>query len=160
VRDAVTLLVRAGLALLFGYAAIGKLRDPNAFAREIANYQLLPQYAQHAAATLPATELVLALALWVPNRSWRRAAALALAVVLFVFVVAVTSVVVRGVNVDCGCFGAGSGAVSWLTVVRNLGLTAAALYLLREDSSRSSSSGSPPSEGGDGAAGVRGAGAD
>jgi hypothetical protein len=48
-----------------------------------------------------------------------------------VFTVAVVSAVARGVNIDCGCFGAGSGPVSGLTIVRNLGLLAvAARWLL------------------------------
>ena len=138
-RAAVPWLLRAVLAGLFVYAAIGKLADPSAFAREIANYQLFPGIAQHVAVALPTTELVVALALFAPDRTWRRAGALGLAGLLAVLLVAVTSVVVRGVNVDCGCFGSGSGPVTWLTVLRNATLLACALYLVRLDESSSES---------------------
>lgn len=138
VRAAFPWLLRLGLAGLFAYAAVGKLRDPSAFAREIANYQLLPDLASHVAVALPGAELVAAIAILLPDARIRRAGALALAVLLVVLLVAVTSVVVRGVNVDCGCFGAGSGEVTWLTVLRNVGLLAAASYLVVRDESSGS----------------------
>jgi len=131
VRAAFPWLVRGVLGGIFAYAALGKLADPAGFAREIANYQFLPDYAQHVAVALPATELLAALVLFAPDRAWRRAGALAIAALLVVLLAAVTSVVLRGINVDCGCFGAGSGEVTWLTVLRNAALLAAAIYLVR-----------------------------
>lgn len=125
--------IRIGLAALFGYAGVMKLLDPEAFAREIANYQLVPSLAPHLAAVLPTTECVAALALLLPSAPWRRAGALAVAGLLAVFLVGVVSVVVRGVNIDCGCFGSGSGSVTGLTILRNVALAAAALYLVFED---------------------------
>jgi hypothetical protein len=62
--------------------------------------------------------------------AWRRAGALALAGLLAAFTVAVGSAVLRGLDIDCGCFGTGSGPASWLTVMRNLALLAAAVALL------------------------------
>lgn len=151
-RAAFPWVVRLVLGGVFAYAAVGKLADPTGFAREIANYQLLPDYAQHVAVSLPTTELVAALTLFAPDRRWRRAGALAIAALLAVLLVAVTSVVLRGINVDCGCFGAGSGAVTWLTVLRNTGLLGLALYLVRlDDSSGSSAGGAGGARGGVGA---------
>jgi hypothetical protein len=46
---------------------------------------------------------------------------------LAVFTVAVTQVVLRGINIECGCFGGSSGTVTWLTVVRDVALFGAAL---------------------------------
>lgn len=132
-RTFVPIVIRLGLAGLFFYAGFAKLRDPSAFAREIANYQLFPELAPHAAASLPAIEIVAALALLLPLERWRRAGALLVFGLLATFLVAVTSVVLRGVDIDCGCFGSGSGPVSWWTVARNASLSALALYLVFAD---------------------------
>lgn len=126
-------MLRVGLAGLFLYAGAAKLRDPSAFVREIANYQFLPELAPHVAATLPSIEIVAALALLLPAAPWRRAGALLTFGMLVAFLVGVTSVVLRGVNIDCGCFGSGSGSVTWWTVARNAVLSAAALYLVLAD---------------------------
>lgn len=153
-RIALAWFLRIGLAGLLLYAGLAKLHEPLVFAREIANYQLLPQLAPHVAATLPVLELVAALAMLLPGPRWRPAGALLAFGLMATFLVAVTSVVLRGVDIDCGCFGSGSGAVTWLTVVRNLGLSLAALYLVFEDrgvsgSASGASSRGPGSERGD-----------
>jgi uncharacterized membrane protein YphA (DoxX/SURF4 family) len=129
-RGAIALASRLVLAAVLGVAGALKLRDPAGFAQEIANYQLAPELAPYVAAALPVTELLIALGLLLPLPrqlvAWRRAAGLAAGVVLAAFTVAVVSVVGRGINIDCGCFGAGSGPVSGLTVLRNLSLLALA----------------------------------
>lgn len=133
-------LLRLGLAAVFGAAGALKLRDPSGFATEIANYHLLPSLAPWLAATLPAIELGLALALLLGTRRWRRAAALAATLLLAVFTVAVAQVVARGINVSCGCFGGDSGPVTLVTVARDLALLGASALLFRlnrlEDSAR------------------------
>ena len=126
-----TWALRIGLAGLFAFAGIMKLKDPSAFAIEIHNYQVWPSTAPVVAATLPFIEVVLAAALLFGRGLWLRAGALAGAVVLGVFTVAVASVVYRGINVDCGCFGSGSGPITMLTVARDVALVAAAVVLYR-----------------------------
>ena len=76
---------------------------------------------------MPTIEVVLGAALVAAPLPWRRAAALAMAGMLAVFTVAVGQVVARGINVDCGCFGGGSGPVSGWTIARDVALLAAAL---------------------------------
>jgi hypothetical protein len=61
---------------------------------------------------------------------WQRAAALALGGMLAVFTVATLTVLARGVNIECGCFGTGSGPVGWSTVLRDLAMLGAALMLV------------------------------
>src|SRR6266511_770382 len=97
--------LRLGLGALFIVAGVLKLRDPTTFATEIANYRFLAELAPWLAATLPMIEVALGAALIVAPVAWRRAAALATVGLLVVFTVAVTQAVVRGINVDCGCFG-------------------------------------------------------
>jgi hypothetical protein len=50
---------------------------------------------------------------------------------MVVFTVAVASAVGRGINISCGCFGAGSGPVTLLTVARDLALIAASAFVYR-----------------------------
>jgi uncharacterized membrane protein YphA (DoxX/SURF4 family) len=120
-------LLRLGLGLLFIVAGVAKLGDPGKFAVEIADYQFLPLLAPYLAVMLPGVELVLGVALIAGPRGWRKASALGMVLLLAMFMVAVAQVVVRGINVDCGCFGGNSGAVTGLTLVRDIGLFAAAV---------------------------------
>jgi hypothetical protein len=127
------LLLRVGLAGVLGVAGALKLRAPGTFATEIANYQLFPGAAPYLAVTLPLVELVLAGALLVAPRAWRRAAALGAFGLFVTFTVAVASAYFRRINIDCGCFGAGGGPITVLTLLRNAGLlTAAALVVFLE----------------------------
>ena len=124
--------LRLGLGALFVMSGVLKARDPSAFATEVANYQWLPSFPQAApliATLLPSLEVILGGALLVGSRAWARAGALLALGLLGVFTVAVTSVVLRGVNISCGCFGNDSGAVTWLTVGRNVVLFASAAWL-------------------------------
>jgi putative oxidoreductase len=123
------LLARLGLGALFLVAGALKLRDPYAFALEISNYQFFPALAPWLAVALPSTEIVVGVALVAGPRAWARAGALVAALMLGAFTVAATSAVVRGVNISCGCFGADSGPITWLTVLRDLALIAAALWV-------------------------------
>lgn len=123
------LLLRLGLGAIFLVAGALKLRDPYAFALEISNYQLFPALSPWLAAALPSTEIVVGVALVAGPRPWVRAGALAAALMLGAFTVAATSAVVRGVNISCGCFGADSGPVTWLTVLRDVAFVAAACWV-------------------------------
>jgi uncharacterized membrane protein YphA (DoxX/SURF4 family) len=128
-RRAIGWALRLGLGGLFLVTGVLKLRDPAAFATAVANYQLWPELAALLAATLPATEIVVGLALVAAPRPWRRAAAVAVAVMMAVFTFAATSALHRHIDISCGCFGADSGRVDALTIVRDLALLAAAVAL-------------------------------
>ena len=139
-------LLRLGLAGLFLVAGALKLGDPAAFAQEIANYQLAPGLAPYLAIVLPPMEIVAALALLAGPRPWRQAGALALGALALVFTGAVATAAARGLDISCACFGAGSSAVGWTTVARNVGLVAAAaLLLVLETRARPPATSPPPS---------------
>jgi putative oxidoreductase len=59
-----------------------------------------------------------------------------------VFLGALTSVIIRGLNIDCGCFRQGGEATSpWVALARDIGIFGALVYLIRgripaRDSSR------------------------
>lgn len=130
--------LKLGIAVVFLLAAWPKLQDPATFGQEVANYRFLPELAPYVAATLPGVELVLGLALIVliPGSPWLSSAAAVSAILMTAFTFAVSQVVVRGINVECGCFGAGSGPVTLETVGRDVLYLAACLALLALSSRR------------------------
>lgn len=123
---------RLVLGGLFVYAGAVKSQDVTAFAGEVANYQLLP-YAWNylVAATLPYVE-VLAGGCLLANRKVRPAALLIGALTLL-FMVVLGSVLVRGLDIDCGCFRPGSKTTPIAALLRDLGilLLAAVTFGLR-----------------------------
>lgn len=125
--------LRLGLGALFVISGALKLQDPTLFATEIANYRLLYGLAPFLAATLPATEILVGLGVAVFPPAWRRPAVAALLLLLLVFTGAVAQAVLRGIDIDCGCFGGQSGPVTYWTIARNLALLlATALVFVHE----------------------------
>jgi len=124
-------LVRLGLAGLFLYTGSLKLIEPGAFAAAIANYRVLPEALVGIAAVgLPVLELVVGAALLVP--SYAQGAALLVALLLSMFAAAMAQSKLRGIDLDCGCFGADQASqVSWLKVTINLGLAILAVWTSR-----------------------------
>jgi uncharacterized membrane protein YphA (DoxX/SURF4 family) len=120
-------LIVGGVLLVAG---VLKLRAPAVFATEIANYQLFPAAAPYLAATLPVAEILVGLAVLAAPRAWRRAGALAALASFAAFAIAVGSAYFRRINIDCGCFGAGGGPITALTLARNVALMAAAAGLI------------------------------
>ena len=97
-------LCRVLLGTFFIYAGYLKISDASVFAGQVAAYQILPyQWNYVTAATLPWIELLCGLLL-VVNRKVRPAA-LVIGLLTLTFMVALTSVIYRGLSIDCGCFG-------------------------------------------------------
>lgn len=126
------------LAAVFLYAAWPKILDPGGFAKAITNYKFsLPGIGQNyvflSALLLPPLEAVSAVCLFTSR--FRRGAALVLTVLTAVFTVMIVQAVLRGFNIDCGCFGASPSSsalatkVGWSKVTENLGLLAAGIYV-------------------------------
>ncbi|HPI73450.1 MAG TPA: MauE/DoxX family redox-associated membrane protein [bacterium] len=102
-KYALLILLRWFLAVVFIYAALGKIADPAAFAQQIDHYRLLPWPAVAAAAVvLPWLELLCGLLL-IGGR-WIQGASLWLMTLNGVFIIAIASAMVRGLDIDCGCF--------------------------------------------------------
>jgi hypothetical protein len=122
-------LLAAALAVLWGHAAVVKLRDLDRLQGVVADYRLLPAaLARPASRALPVVELAVAAGLVLAPA--RPAAALASAALLALYAVAVGANLARGRrSIDCGCGGAPRPIHPWL-VGRNLVLAAASLALL------------------------------
>lgn len=125
---ALSLLVRLILAAVFAYAAWIKLKEPWAlFAISVDAYHVLPHWAVIVVARgLPWFELVLALLLL--SGLLPRITAVSTSTLLLVFFSLMVRAYTRGEAIDCGCFGPGE-AISPLTMLRDGGLLAAALFL-------------------------------
>jgi len=94
---------RLVLAAVFIYAGVTKANDIAAFAGQIANYKVLP-YAWNylVASILPYLELLCGMLLLLNMRV--RPAVLVLFVLNIVFILALSSAIIRGFDIDCGCF--------------------------------------------------------
>jgi hypothetical protein len=115
-----TWLLRIGLGAVLAYAGVLKLLEPAAFAEDIQNYRLLPDaWAGPLALGLPVLELVIAVGLLLPSHV--SGAGLLSGLLFTTFALAMTQAKLRGIDLECGCFG-GTSRVSWLTVALDLGL--------------------------------------
>lgn len=108
-RATVALCARFGLAIVWGWAAIAKLGDPDAAVRAVRAYEVLPEVlVKPFAWGLPFVELALAVLLVIGLGT--RAAGWISAAILAIFMAGIVSVWVRGISIDCGCFGGGGPA--------------------------------------------------
>jgi len=97
-------LIMAGI---FIYASIDKIAHPAAFAKDVYNYQILPDALINLTAlVLPWLELLLGLCLLIGV--WMPGAVLSANGLLLVFLAALLFNMARGLDVNCGCFSAGS----------------------------------------------------
>lgn len=124
------LAVSVALAGVFVYAGIDKLRDPLQFADSIAAFAILPAVIINLLAFgLPPFEIGCALLLL--PRATRRIGALAVAAISVVFLTALASALLRGLTLDCGCFGVGapSRPRMWLELGLDMVLFSGALFV-------------------------------
>lgn len=127
---AITWILRVMIGGVFLYAGAVKFMDPAGFAVSILSYELLPNLVVLPLAVwLPAFELVLGIVLLIGIQT--RAAALGSALLGAVFVFALSQAWIRGLIIDCGCFGAGDASPAGLltALIRAGLLTVAAISL-------------------------------
>jgi uncharacterized membrane protein YphA (DoxX/SURF4 family) len=128
------------LGVVLVVAGALKLPDPAAAVRAVRAYRLLPEaLVGPLAFGLPVVEIAVGLALLLGV--FVRTAAIASAVLMVVFLAAVGSAWVRGLQIDCGCFGGGGQVAAGQTaypgeVARDVGLLLVALALARWPASR------------------------
>jgi uncharacterized membrane protein YphA (DoxX/SURF4 family) len=130
-------LVLGGVFLVAGGL---KVIDPQSAVAAVRAYRLLPA----AVATivgwgLPFVEIGLGLLLLAGTAT--RVVAATSALLLVVFIAAVASAAVRGLSIDCGCFGRGGDVAPGQTaygteIVRDIGLLLLALWLVWQPQSR------------------------
>lgn len=111
--------LRVLLGVSFVWAAGSKLRDPQAFAAVVESYRVVgPELSRWVALGLPWLELWVGVSLALPWLRW--GSSWILGVLLLGFMGLHVSAWMRGLNVDCGCFGfSESGADYAFLLVRN-----------------------------------------
>lgn len=117
------------LGAVFIVASVDKIAYPAAFAESITAYGLVPYPLVNLLALfIPWLELLCGLALLAGNALRPNGATLA--ALLALFVVAIASALLRGLTIDCGCFGKEHATpVSWMKVAEDCGLFLLALHV-------------------------------
>jgi putative oxidoreductase len=121
--------LRIALGAVFFYAGAIKVNDPQAFAGNIAAYKLLPYFASYLmAAILPWLEVFCGLLLIIGLRV--KAAAAMVILLNLTFMAALAAAMVRGLDIDCGCFKQGGNKTpAWLALARDAVLLSMALIV-------------------------------
>ena len=121
------LMLRLGLGTIFFVAGAQKIGEPAAFARSIANYQLVSSdIATWSAVLVPWLEILVGGFLilgWLTRVSALAATGLSVGFAIFT-----GSALARGLNVDCGCFTGASG-VSGVHFLANLFMIGIGFFL-------------------------------
>ncbi len=128
-NEALGLLVRIGLGIIFVYASIDKILHPEAFAKIVNNYQQLPgDLVNIFALILPMLELLIGLALILgflvrPSAVWA-------GVMLVMFIGAVSLALTNGININCGCFSTSAHARTLGTnlIIQDIGMLLLAIH--------------------------------
>ena len=127
------IIARLILGLIFIYASMDKIAHPAAFAKDIYNYQILPEgLINLTAMVLPWLELILGIFLVVGL--FREGTAWIATLLLIVFFGAMVFNLARGLDIHCGCFhtsaqGTDGAPMAWY-VFRDSLFLIPALYLL------------------------------
>ena len=128
-RSPLALVLGIIVGAVFIYAGALKIVDPVKFATDIANFHVLPWWlGVRVAFYLPWLEVICGLALIV---GWLRSGAVGILTALTViFIAATVAAKVRGINLDCGCFGSATKNLTfaWHMVI-DFALLAALLAL-------------------------------
>ncbi len=131
---------RAVLGGVLLVAGVLKAADPQATVAAVLAYDLLPaELATVVGWGLPFAEIALAALLLAGLAT--RVVAVAAAVLLLILIGAVASAALRGLSIDCGCFGGGGPVAPGQTrygaeIVRDLGLLLLAGWLVARPDSR------------------------
>lgn len=98
------LISRLIIALVFIFASASKLSNPEEFAVAISNYKVLPLFSINIIAiTLPWIEFVIGLFLLFGISV--RESAIVSSILMLVFIFMVGLALIRGLDINCGCFG-------------------------------------------------------
>jgi len=116
--------VRLLIGGIFIYAGYVKIRDPFAFAKNVYQYQLLPDlWVNLTASLLPWLEVIAGGALILIPRL-RRGASAWITLMLLVFTSAILFSLYRGLDISCGCMSTDPNAskIGWSKVAENTGM--------------------------------------
>jgi putative oxidoreductase len=111
---------RLCVGLVFIVASIEKIAIPEMFAVNIEAYQILPlSLINMTALIIPWLELLCGI--FLISGFFLRSGSFISSALLIAFIFLLSSAILRGLEIDCGCFGvAGESRVSWMRVIEDL----------------------------------------
>jgi putative oxidoreductase len=125
----ILLALRLLIGGIFFYAGLEKILAPFDFSMAIYNYKLLPDpLIGVVAATLPSIEIVAALFLLFGFNT--KGAAALISFLLFIFIALIIISAIRGLDIDCGCFGSLERKVGLLAILEDTSLFVVSLCVL------------------------------
>lgn len=136
----ISTLARLVMGVVLLAAGALKVIDPQSSVAAVHAYEIVPAWLEHPIGWgLPFLELGLGLLL--VSGLFTKTAALVSGLLVLVFIIAVISAAVRGLSIDCGCFGGGGQVAPGQTayaeeIVRDLGLLALCGWLVWRPRSR------------------------
>lgn len=122
-NDYLTMLFRLVVGITFIWASVYKIIEPGDFAKSIWFYHMVPGVAINILAIiLPWLELICGVCLIFGV--FYRGSVVWINVMMIVFIIALTSAVMRGLDIDCGCFKAAksSGGSTLKSLLLDIGL--------------------------------------
>ena len=131
ILSAIAIIIRLLLGFLFLYSALDKILDPAKFAEVIYNYRLLPvELLNICAMIVPWIEITIGITLLLGV--WLTSSALLLSGLTIVFIGLLLSAIVRGLNIECGCFSldAEGSLVSWKRIFEDILILIGGNYLI------------------------------
>lgn len=128
------LVSRIVLAFVFIYAGAEKISDPNSFSQAIYNYRIFPnEMINIFAIILPWIELVSGILLLFGISVKENSAILGTLLLIFIILIGIS--MIRGLDINCGCFGKGT-PVGWRKIGENTLMLILALALIAFDSKK------------------------
>lgn len=123
------LALRLVLGVLFVFAGVEKISQPEEFAKAITNYHILPSFSINILAlVLPWVELLTGLALL--TGVYIKGAALLQVAMLGLFFIAISLALARGLDISCGCFGTASASkIGWTHLLEDLAMLAGTIII-------------------------------
>lgn len=127
--DWVDLVLRLVVGGVYVAAGAIKIPDPGKFAEAVANYRIVPhELVNLVAITLPPVEVLAGLLLIAGI--WVRPSVGLINGLTVVFILAIGSAVVRGLDIECGCFGTvGGREVGLLAIAQDLLLLGGGVWI-------------------------------
>lgn len=125
-----SLIFRLIVGAVFIYASLDKIMYPEAFAKAVSNYRILPgSLINIVALFLPWLELLTGAALILGTKV--EGASFIISGMLVVFLIAVTATLIRGISIDCGCFTSSSAGrkAGWGLLIQDTLLLLLCLHL-------------------------------
>lgn len=122
-------LFRLILGGVFIWAGVLKIAAPLDFAQDIANYRIFPDsFSFFLALILPIVEVLCGLL--IVSGILRRSAAFILSGLVVCFLILIVITMIRGIDVECGCFGSLGRRVDYKLLLTDLGLLFLGLNIL------------------------------